>query len=544
MILVQLCWSTTSLLPNTYVGSVNLSAMEKTKAADKLNAAYAETTVPVYFTDSNEIVVQPTLSDLGYTINNDARVDKYSYPFLARLVPFSLFVYQAFMPKGDPEVTRDTDAFTAYMNQRFGVDCQFKSVDGTIAYTDGALKVVDASRGGSCDVNDLQQKLQAVTARLDQPKVTVSGTSTAPEITTETAQKEYDRLMADLNNGVELKVQNKTDHIDKSVVEPWIVYSTANGVLNLSIKGDEASAWLTNKYGKEFTYPAGTTVVTVKDYAESSRETGKSGSALNTDKTVAAITQELQDSKATALLVADTIQPAVQYNRTFSPADPTLSSVMKNYANSHPGTYGVKMIELSGARRNASYDSTTTFTTASTYKLFVAYSILLRIERGEIKWTDPSFGGQSVSTCFNRMLQLSDNDCAVWFLLKVSYDGVNVDAHAIGAIHTNFNRNTGITSTPDDEAQFLAQLYTGQILGQQASRDRFISTMKGNVYVAGIPTGIPNADVADKVGFMDDLLHDAAIVYSKKGDYVLIIMTSDASWANIAELAGDIEAAR
>ncbi len=90
----------------------------------------------------------------------------------------------------------------------------------------------------------------------------------------------------------------------------------------------------------------------------------------------------------------------------------------------------------------------------------------------------------------------------------------------------------------------LSLLYTGQILAQQTSRDRWIETMKGNVYVSGIPTGIPGATVADKVGFMDGLLHDAAIIYSKKGDYVLIIMTNGSSWGNIAALAKEIEAAR
>lgn len=61
IVLVQLFWSTTSLLPNTYVGPANLSNMSKTEAATKLNSAYEETAVPVYFSDSKEVAVQPTL---------------------------------------------------------------------------------------------------------------------------------------------------------------------------------------------------------------------------------------------------------------------------------------------------------------------------------------------------------------------------------------------------------------------------------------------------------------------------------------------------
>jgi len=544
IVVVQLFYSTTSLLPNTYVGSVNISGMKKTEAATKLDKAYEETKVPLYISDSDEVAVEPTLSNLGFTIKNEDRVDAYSYPFLARLVPYSLFWYQLFMAKGEPQVTQNEDALVAYVNDRFGEDCEFEPVNGTIAYIDDTLQVVDASRGGSCDYSELLAKLRSVSARLDPPKVTVSGTSTAPEISTKTAKKEYDRLMKALGSGVALKVEDKTQTIPKKTVEPWIEYSIADGNLVLGVNSEKASQWLSEKYGKKYTSDAGTTVITLKDYAESSRETGKSGQSLNTGKTIAEITQYLQGKQAAAKLVVDSIEPAIEYKRTYSPSNAALSEVMKKYAQSHAGIYGAKMVELSGARRNASYNETRVFTTASTYKLFVAYSILLRIERGEIAWTDSSFGGYSVSTCFDRMIMYSDNDCAVWFLLKVSYDGVTADAHALGATHTNFVRSTGITSTPADEAYFLSLLYTGQMLSQQASRDRLIAAMKKNVYVAGIPTGIPDATIADKVGFLDGLLHDAAIVYSKKGDYVLIIMTDNASWANIAELAGEIEAAR
>ena len=317
-----------------------------------------------------------------------------------------------------------------------------------------------------------------------------------------------------------------------------------DGKLSLGIASDAAAPWLEEKYREKFTFDAGTTVVTLKDYKESSRESGKNGSSLNTGATIEQLTKDLRGEQDESTLMIDTIQPNIEYTRTYSPSDAKLSAVMKDYAESHAGVYGVKMVELSGDRRNASYNATKVFTTASTYKMFVAYSVLLRIESGEWSWDMPSYGGLSVSTCFDRMLKLSNNECAVWFLLDISYATVTAEAHALGATNTNFNRSAGISSTAEDEAHFLSLLYTGQMLREQSSRDRFISTMKGNVYVAGIPTGIPNATIADKVGFLDGLLHDAAIVYSPKGDYVLIVMTDNASWANIAELAGEIEAAR
>lgn len=543
IVLVQLFWSPTSLLPNTYVGSVNVSSMKKEEAATKLDQAYADTTVPLYFSDSDEVVTELTLGELGYTVNNAERVDAYSYPFIARLVPYSLFMYPLFMDKGEPTSTRDEN-YAMFVEARFGADCNFEPRSATIMQRDGELAVQPASRGGSCNVEDLQRALAGVTARLDQPKIELEGTSTAPSISTAVAEKEYDRITKELSDGVTLKVKDDVRTIDAKDVTPWVTYSEHDGALQLTLASDAVAEWLERMYGEAYNFEAGTTVVNLRDYKEASRESGKNGSQLNTTATTEELTKDLRGEKDQSILMIETLQPNIEYTRSYSPSNAALSAVMKKYADTHSGVYGVKMVELSGDRRNAAYDSTRVFTTASTYKMFVAYSVLLRIESGEMTWDQPSYGGLSVSTCFDRMLKLSNNECAVWFLLKISYPTVTAEAHAIGATHTNFIRSSGISSTADDEAHLLSLLYTGQILRDQATRDRWVNTMKGNVYVAGIPTGIPDAVVADKVGFMDGLLHDAAIVYSKKGDYVLIILTDGASWASIAELAKEIEAAR
>ncbi len=544
ILLVQLFYPAGTLLPNTTVGSVKLGGDSKLEATEKLDKAYAHAVVPVYFTDSNEVVVEPTLSELGVTVANEARVEEFNYPFISRMVPYSLFWYQAFMDKGEPAVARNDDTFAAYMANRFGEDCEFEPVNGTISYIDGSLQVVDAARGGSCDINELTSKLEAVSVRLTPEKVTVSGTSRAPEVSTEDAKKEFTRLTKQLNKGVALKVEDKSEKVPTNTLEEWIEYSVVEGKLTLRLNSEKTTKWLSDKYAKQFTSDPGTTVISTRDFAEVSRETGKSGQTLNTGSTIAEIVKDLNEETYTAKLAIDTVEPAVTYKRSYSSSNAGLSAVMKNYASSHPGTYGVKMVELSGARRNAEYNSTKQFTTASTYKMFVAYSILLRIERGEIQWTDASYGGQTVSTCFDKMISLSNNECAIYFLKKVGFAGVTNDAHAIGAKSTTFLGNNGIKSTASDEALLLSLLQTGQILSQQASRDRMINAMKKNVYVKGIPSGIQGAEIADKVGFLDALLHDAAIVYSPSGTYVLIILTDNASWGNIAELAKEIEAVR
>ena len=544
MVLFQLFYPNDKLLPNTTIGNVKLGGFSKDKAIIKLDEAYKETKVPIYISDSDLVAVQPTLNDLGFDVKNSERVKNYSYSFLARIVPYSIFWYQAIMPKGEPEVLTSDEVLTSYTVNRFGENCEFQPVNATISYVNGKLEVQEAARGGSCDYSELLTKLRAVIASLNQEKITINGTSSAPEISTETAEAEYNRLSKILNNDIKFTVDGKSKPIKASLVTQWIKYSSADGKLTLQLDSKKATSWLWGQYGDEFTVVPGVSTVTLKDYAEETRVDGKKGKKLNTELTIEELAKQLQGKQKSSKLVVDTIEPSADYKRTYSPSNAELSAVIKKYATSHSGTYGVKMVELSGQRRNAAYNSSRVFSTASTYKMFVAYSVLLRIESGDISWTDSSYGGYTVSTCFDKMLKLSDNECAVDLLLGIGYDKVTADAHAIGATNTNFNLSKGISSTPNDEAHLLSLLYSNQLLNQQSSRNRFIETMKGNVYVAGIPTGIPNVEIADKVGFMDGLLHDAAIVYSPKGTYVLIIMTDNASWADIAALAKDIEAAR
>jgi beta-lactamase class A len=142
------------------------------------------------------------------------------------------------------------------------------------------------------------------------------------------------------------------------------------------------------------------------------------------------------------------------------------------------------------------------------------------------------------------MIEVSDNECAVALLKKVNAKNLTKEAHAIGAVNTSFLVPFNIKSTAEDESLLLALLETGQILSKQSSRDVWITAMKNNIYRRGIPKGVTPAVVANKVGFLDAWLHDASIVYSPKGTYVLTIMTENASWSNIAELASQIKTLR
>jgi len=268
------------------------------------------------------------------------------------------------------------------------------------------------------------------------------------------------------------------------------------------------------------------------------------------------INETVRDNKEVAVLkrlkaslFSDTTTTETTDSSQVTPVvvDPVIdiSKAVSNY-ESKGRSFGVSLVELDGKNRTGDYIGGKVFVSASTYKLFTAYSTLLRIEDGSWAWSDDDIAdGKDLSTCFNDMITISDNDCAEALMTSIGYQTVTDEAHVIDCSDTTFVSSDGYAkTTANDLALFLTKLYKGQILTQQSSRDILINAMKNNTYREGIPAGLGGDVVANKTGFIDGYLNDAAIVYSTTGNYVLVIMTKNSSWHDIAGIAGEINLLR
>jgi len=195
-------------------------------------------------------------------------------------------------------------------------------------------------------------------------------------------------------------------------------------------------------------------------------------------------------------------------------------------------TVAVALIDLSSKNRGTvDYNGGTQFTSASTYKLFVAYEEVHAIETGRLTWNSP-LNGTTLDQCFTNMIHVSDNDCPQdWIVKYSSFTKLTTSAQSLGmSSATDFTYGNMRTSA-DDLAKFLQELYQGKLMNS-TDQQKLLTLMENQIYRAGIPAGIAansadaGAYVADKVGFLDTLKNDAAIVYSPHGDYVLVIMTN------------------
>ncbi len=200
------------------------------------------------------------------------------------------------------------------------------------------------------------------------------------------------------------------------------------------------------------------------------------------------------------------------------------------------GRGSVSAVNTRSGQSLVSYRQDEEFIAASTYKIFIAYSMIRAVEAKSILWSD-YFGGTTLAECFDRMIVYSDNDCPEEWLHQHGYRDAEQSAKLLGAKNTVFSPS-GFHTTASDLSASLRNL-TGPDKISGKSRIRLLKALKKQEFREGIPAAIEphGGTVANKVGFLDGYLHDAAIIDTDKGRFTVVIMTEDLSWDAISEAA-------
>ncbi len=199
------------------------------------------------------------------------------------------------------------------------------------------------------------------------------------------------------------------------------------------------------------------------------------------------------------------------------------------------GQVGIQVLDLSTGLPVVSLNQSQLFTMASTYKLYVASSMIDAVDSGAASWSDDLIG-MTLDECFNEMIVYSDNDCPEAWLEQTGWENIGPTLAKLGTQETTFEPN-GLISTPADLARALEVLASPDSMTED-SHQRLFYAMENQVFRDGIPAALdPIGTVADKVGFLEpEELHDAAIVSTPKGEYAIVIMTVYLSWETIAQM--------
>lgn len=531
LLIIQLFYPGDRLLPFARFDGQSYAGQKKSDAAGKLNAAYAEHNVDIYMGTGENPVVSPKLADMDITVNNAARVDAVNYPWYLRIIPTSLF--WAGLGKHDAPSLQFGDNFTSYIKKQLMPNCKQAPMNASLKASGSKLVLVPSVTGGTCEQDDVITSIKHIQPTLTtDTSVRVARKETNPAVSDKKAEAFAKKLITRLKDGIPIDVLGSTVTASASDVYAWLDFGAKGSDMTVTVNAGRAGDWLNAHAGSKVAIAPGVSYIKTLDFTELSRVEGTVGRAINIATTVASIQTVVDGQYAEASLTTKQVPPTEKYTRTYSSSDKGLSALLTNYAKDHKGTFGISMVELDGKKRRADYNGDKQFITASTYKLFAAYTLLKQIDAGKRDWP-------SNADCFNKMISHSDNACAESFLDMLGLGTITGDIQAIGLKNSTFMKKGGPFTTANDLSLLLGMIATKQNFSS-VNQQRLIAAMKANVYRAGIPAGVKGT-VADKVGFLDGLLHDAAIVYGPNGTYVLAIMTDGSTWGTIADLAKQID---
>ncbi len=222
-----------------------------------------------------------------------------------------------------------------------------------------------------------------------------------------------------------------------------------------------------------------------------------------------------------------------------------LKNTVEKVLKGSNGTYGI-VIKNFKTNEEYYYNENTEFHPASLYKLWIMATTFNQIQNGQIKKDDilsqdvqvlnnefdidPQLAEltegtitMTVKDALDKMITVSDNYAALLLSDRLPLSTV-----------TKFLQNNNFTesrlgepplSTPYDIALFLEKLYFGE-LADEKNTNEMIDLLKRQTLNNKLPKYLPqNLSIAHKTGEIESFSHDAGIVYTEKGDYIIVVMT-------------------
>lgn len=265
----------------------------------------------------------------------------------------------------------------------------------------------------------------------------------------------------------------------------------------------------------------------------------KSSDAASSSESAEALeADELEDSRTEPLL-RDTANNAQQ-----TEAGSVLQEDTIELDESYSGTIGFVFVDLQSGE-TVKINDTHTYTSASIYKLYVAYYILSEIDAGNLSLSTlmNDSTGETISDYLSAAITVSDNASAIAMAELAGWDVLDAFVQESGFEHTTFNpsvengtvvRGT-LQTTPSDVADFLQRLYDGTLLSETSSA-YFLGLLNDQQLDYALERSLPeDIAFAHKTGLLSEVSHDAGIITAEDQDYITVIMTD--GWSNAEQEA-------
>lgn len=237
-----------------------------------------------------------------------------------------------------------------------------------------------------------------------------------------------------------------------------------------------------------------------------------------------------------------------------------LEKTVQSQLSGSEGMYTIVVKNLKTGE-SYSYNQEEIFETASLYKLWIMAVTFKQIEEGRLKETQVMHDdiaklndkfdiatesaekteGEitlSIDDALAKMITLSDNYAALLLSSRVRLSNVSRFLKEEG--FKNSNIGTPPKTTAQDIASFFEKLYKGEIVSASSSA-AMVEILKRQQINDRLPKYLPkDIEVAHKTGELGGFKHDAGIIFSSKGDYILVVFSKSNDPKGAAERIAQI----
>lgn len=215
-----------------------------------------------------------------------------------------------------------------------------------------------------------------------------------------------------------------------------------------------------------------------------------------------------------------------------------LKLTLEDMVGSYNGTWSVYVKDIT--RNEYLVINNTQHFSASLIKLYCAAAVYDQIDKGLLEETE------TVDSLLSQMISVSDNDAFNLLVMKCSETGSHIAGREViqNYINENGYKDTTITSilvptkyrapsspgrnytTVVDCGRLLENIYKEKCVSPAVSQ-QFLELLLNQSHINKIPAGLPEeTKCANKTGDTNEVQHDAAIVFSPNGDYILCVMST------------------
>lgn len=459
------------------------------------------------------------------------------YPLWMRYIPFSIL----WQSSGVTTVNVSySDIVLGQFSETASKDLSFEPINARLAIKGGKLIASGDTPGSTVTPEAIKKLLSTTPLTLGTTtKLTVPSDRRVAPMTTGDFAAVKARAEAALSQKVTILADNKAFSPPRETVASWLVIGTNDkGDASLSLDASRIGQYLA-EIDTAIGTPAGQTNITIVNGRETGRTPGQVGRGIDHPNMVAQLSATLLENNGEPELTAQfvALQPSIIYNSKYTATQEGLQAYLNDISRSRNMRISVQQLDGGGWSASARGDESTP--SASTFKLYVSLMLFDRMEKGEIRWSDPMLD-TTVAGCFNRMTIASTNPCAYKWLDTWGRGNVNTFVYGHGFSQgTVFSSNEATRTTANDLTKYMIGLNNGSLV-KEPYREQLLHNLFIHPYQEGVPAGSAGI-VHNKVGFLWDYVHDTAIVQHPRGTYVVTVMTKGQSYRAIATVIREIE---